>query len=261
MRTVRVKRSLAAQRFTLIELLVVIAIIAILAAMLMPALSRARGVARSSQCINQEKQLFFCVSAYADNNDGWGPVVKGSEFTRWPALVFLGGYIPTLEFFICPEATEYEYARYVMHAKGKGRSSLLTASGLTYFNYVHYTLNRFFIGSSSGYADADLRKMNKSVFPSQKILLADSCGDPANAGNYETLAANKRRGLSSGFFPTSADLKYVNPFIPPRHQGRGNITWLEGHVSSEESPWQKYQATPYPVPKFHWDPLISDPAK
>ena len=59
--------------FTLIELLVVIAIIAILAAMLLPALSAARERARSSNCVGKLKQIGLAVNMYGDANNSYIP--------------------------------------------------------------------------------------------------------------------------------------------------------------------------------------------
>ena len=59
--------------FTLIELLVVIAIIAILAAMLLPALSAARERARSSNCIGKLKQISMASAMYSNDNSGYIP--------------------------------------------------------------------------------------------------------------------------------------------------------------------------------------------
>ena len=60
-----------ARRFTLIELLVVIAIIAILAAMLMPALQQARERGKDASCKSNLKTYGTAIAFYADSQDGW----------------------------------------------------------------------------------------------------------------------------------------------------------------------------------------------
>ncbi|MDB6028740.1 MAG: N-terminal cleavage protein [Verrucomicrobiales bacterium] len=75
----RSNRRTNALAFTLVELLVVIAIIAILAAMLLPALSKSKDQAQKIKCVSNLKQLGFATQMYADENEGQlpGPVWLG----------------------------------------------------------------------------------------------------------------------------------------------------------------------------------------
>ncbi len=90
------QRRLCATGFTLIELLVVIAIIGILAALLLPALSRSKSQAQSIACLNNLRQLDLCLHLYVvDNNDYFVPnnsiAIIGSAEFKHQGLVLASG--------------------------------------------------------------------------------------------------------------------------------------------------------------------------
>ena len=85
--------------FTLIELLVVIVIIAILAAMLLPALARAKLSARRTVCLNHLKQLNLATAMYVGDFAGYYP--SSNSTNRWPEA--LRANYQNLRLLVCPE--------------------------------------------------------------------------------------------------------------------------------------------------------------
>ena len=180
------------KRFTLIELLIVIAIIAILAAILLPALQSARARAQSTTCINNLKQMAVIARTYADDHRGFWPGNSGTKPSGstssqwpWPQHLTRGKYFkvpvpespynvqPKLpEFTVCPTLTpkktdtRYEcYGAVVM--TNTDRASGL---GIESIDSQHYL-----IGVTGAYnAFRPITVITTGASPAKQIWLADS---------------------------------------------------------------------------------------
>ena len=224
------RNSLWHRRFTLIELLTVIAIIAVLSALLLPALQRAKEMAKRMACANNLKQIGLAQSMYSDSYDDW--IVPNRDKTGWFWVELLSATSSCGENGTSMATSKIMTSNYGVTYYGCSRTegtfvcpSEKVGFGLALnnlFEYGHYGANlnltgySLFAGSSKTHNRSAVTNPSVTIFGGDQENCEYAYVDIASRFSYRHGGVNIYGGT---FYGT----------------GSTNIVYMDGHVDNQHA--------------------------